>query len=40
VAQNTANAKMKSAQTIFGRELDAFWREVVNHYGVWQKFDL
>ena len=35
MVQTTANATAKPGQTTLGRELDALWRGVVNHYGPW-----
>ena len=35
MVQTTANATAKPGQTTLGRDLDSFWRGVVNHYGAW-----
>jgi CubicO group peptidase (beta-lactamase class C family) len=35
MVQMTANATAKAGETTLGRNADAFWRGVVNHYGSW-----
>jgi CubicO group peptidase (beta-lactamase class C family) len=35
MVQTAANATAKSGATSLGKEADAFWRGVVNHYGSW-----
>lgn len=35
MVQTAANATAVSGKTSLGREMDAFWRGVVNHYGAW-----
>ena len=35
MVQTTANATAQPGKTTLGREMDAFWRGVVNHYGAW-----
>lgn len=35
MVQTTANATAQSGKTTLGREMDAFWRGLVSHYGSW-----
>lgn len=35
MVQTTANATAQSGKTTLGREMDAFWRGLVSHYGTW-----
>jgi CubicO group peptidase (beta-lactamase class C family) len=35
MVQTAANATAKAGQTTLGKEADAFWRGLVNHYGRW-----